>query len=180
MIKQLNQEEASGKYLPKEVEEKSSLISLKAQGLPHPGINTQPWDFIIVRSQKRRRSWPPRTTIRNGCLSAPVFLICVADIRCKLDNTDGIRLDEYSPEPELKLIIRDTAIAITHILLEAENQGLASCWTGWYKQRDVRAILNIPDDKYVCGIVTLGYGAHSPKPRPRKSMEEMIRYEKWQ
>jgi nitroreductase len=180
MIKQIESRRSVRKYLPKEVEEEKLLNILESARLAPSGHNTQPWDFIIVRSQETKEKLAAADNDQKWMLSAPVFLICVADIRCKLDNTDGIRLDEYSPEPELKLIIRDTAIAITHILLEAENQGLASCWTGWYKQRDVRAILNIPDDKYVCGIVTLGYGAHSPKPRPRKSMEEMIRYEKWQ
>ncbi|MPN18762.1 hypothetical protein SDC9_166125 [bioreactor metagenome] len=89
-------------------------------------------------------------------------------------------LDENSPLPELKLIIRDTAIAIEHVLLEAENLGLSSCWTAWFEQKDVRPILNIPPDKYVCGILTLGYADEAPKPRPRKPLESIVRYEKWQ
>jgi len=40
-----------------------------------------------------------------------------------------VNLNENCCLPELKQIIRDTAIAIEHILLEAENCGLSSCWT---------------------------------------------------
>lgn len=83
--------------------------------------------------------------------------MCVADIRCRISESISVRLDENSHEPELKQIIRDTAIAIEHILLEAEHLGLATCWTVWFEQDAVRLILNIPEDKYVCGIITLGY-----------------------
>ena len=89
-------------------------------------------------------------------------------------------LDEESWEPELKQIIRDTAISMEHILLKAENLGLATCWTGWFEQKDIRPILNIPNDKYVCGIVTIGYGDENPNQRPRRKLEDIIRYEKWE
>jgi hypothetical protein len=51
--------------------------------------------------------------------------------------------------------------------------------TGRVKKEAVRTILNIPDDKYVCGIITLGYGDETPGQRPRKKLEDMVRYEKW-
>jgi nitroreductase len=105
--------------------------------------------------------------------------VCVADIRCRISIDTKIRLDENSSEPELKQIIRDTAIAIEHILLEAEHLGLATCWTAWFEQDAVRPILDIPDDKYVCGIITLGYGNETPRLRPRKAIEEIVRYETW-
>ncbi len=109
----------------------------------------------------------------------PIFIVCVADIRCRISIETKVRLDESSSEPELKQIIRDTAIAIEHILLEAEQLGLATCWTAWFEQEAVRTIVNIPDDKYVCGIITLGYGDEEPKQRPRKTLDEIVRYETW-
>jgi nitroreductase len=180
MIKQIESRRSVRKYLDKDVEETKLREILESARLAPSGHNTQPWTFIVVRSEETKEKLAAADNGQKWMTSAPVFIVCVADIRCRVGDGEEISLHEYSPEPELKLVIRDTAIAIEHILLEAENQGLGACWTGWYKQQDVRPILNIPDDKYVCGIVTLGYGAHTPKPRPRKSMEEMIRYEKWQ
>ena len=75
--------------------------------------------------------------------------------------------------------IRDTAIAMGYMVLEAKAQGLDTCWTGWYEQEDVKRILEIPEDKYVCGILTLGYGAEKPEERPRKPLEEIVRFGKW-
>ena len=57
-------------------------------------------------------------------MTAPVFIVCVADIRRRISDDIKAELDENSPEPDLKQIIRDTAIAIEHILLEAENMVL--------------------------------------------------------
>ena len=112
-------------------------------------------------------------------MTAPVFVAVIADISCRLSPSEGLILDENSPLPELKQIIRDTAAAIENMLLEAVSLELSACWTGWYDQKDMRLVLNVPDDKFVCGVITIGYGDESSAQRPRKALEEMIRYEKW-
>lgn len=152
---------------------------LEAARLAPSGSNTQPWSFIVVESPETKERIVAVDHGQSWMMTAPVFIVCVADIRCRIDDDRAIDLDEHSPEPDLKQIIRDTAIAIEHILLEAEHQGLSTCWTGWFEQGDIRPILGIPADKYVCGVVTLGYGDESPKPRPRKSLEDIVHYEKW-
>jgi len=152
---------------------------LEAARLAPSGSNTQPWSFIVVESPETKERIAAADHGQRWMTAAPVFIVCVADIRCRLDDDRAIVLDEHSPEPDLKQIIRDTAIAIEHILLEAEHQGLSTCWTGWFEQDDIRPILGIPVDKYVCGVVTLGYGDESPRPRPRRSLEDIVRYEKW-
>jgi len=49
----------------------------------------------------------------------------------------------------------------------------------WYKQNEIRPVLEIPNDKYVVGIITVGYADENPKQRPRKRMEEVIHKNKW-
>lgn len=43
------------------------------------------------------------------------------------------------------------------------------------RRRSVREYI----DKYVVGIITLGYANEAPKARPRKALEEIIHYETW-
>jgi nitroreductase len=112
-------------------------------------------------------------------LSAPVFIVCVADIRSRIKDDNPLTLDEYSPQEELKQIIRDTSIAIGHIILQANSLDLGTCWVAWFTQEEIRPILNIPSDKYVVGIITLGYADETPEARPRKKLEEIIHYENW-
>ena len=167
------------KYQDKKVEKEKLEQVLESARIAPSGSNTQPWTFIIVESPDTKEKLAIADHNQLWMMSAPIFIVCVADIRCRISSNESIILNENSPEPELKLIIRDTAIAIEHILLEAEQLGLATCWTGWFEQADIRPILNIPEDKYVCGIITLGYSDETPKQRPRKAMEEMVRYETW-
>lgn len=113
-------------------------------------------------------------------LTAPVFIVCLADIRCRISEGVEVFLTEESPEEELKQVIRDTAIAVENLLLEAHHLGLGACWVAWYRQTEIRAVLAIPADKYVCGIVTVGYPAETPAPHPRKPLESLVRYEMWE
>lgn len=167
------------KYKDKRVEEEKLKQILESARLAPSGSNTQPWIFIVVESNGTKEKLSAADHNQLWMMSAPVFIVCVADIRCRISADKIVVINENSPEPELKQIIRDTAVAIEHILLEAEHMGLAACWTAWFDQDDIRPILNIPEDKYVCGIIALGYGDELPNQRPRKNLEEIVRYEKW-
>jgi nitroreductase len=65
------------------------------------------------------------------------------------------------------------------LVLCAKNLGLDTCWVSWFVQKDIRPILNIPSDKYVVSIITLGYSNEEPKAPSRKNLEDIIHYENW-
>lgn len=167
------------KYINRDVEEDKIIGLIESARLAPSGSNTQPWNFIIVTSSEIKECLVRANHNQKWMLDAPVFIVCVADVSCRIKDTSDLYLDENSSELELKQIIRDTAIAIQNMLLEAEHMGLATCWTAWFEQKDVRPILNIPNDKYVCGIVCVGYAAENPKQRPRRKLEDMVYYELW-
>jgi len=178
-MKEIESRRSVRKYQDRKVEKEKLEQILESARLAPSGSNTQPWTFIVVESVDTKEKLCAADNNQLWMMTAPLFIVCVADIRCRISEDKAIILNEHSPEPELKQIIRDTAIAIEHILLEAEHLDLATCWTAWFEQDDIRPVLNIPEDKYVCGVITLGYGDQSPKQRPRKTMEEMVRYERW-
>lgn len=179
MLKEIENRRSVRKYKDRPVPDSALEQMLQSARLAPSGSNTQPWRFIVVRSPERRESICRVVHNQRWMFAAPVFIVCVADVRSRVGGETEIALDENSPENELKQIIRDTAIAVEHMVLEAEAQGLATCWTGWYEQREIRPILNLPEDKYVCCVLTVGYADESPAPRPRKPLEELVRYETW-
>jgi len=168
------------KYNSKNVEEELVYKLLESARMAPSGSNTQPWNFIIVRSDAIKEEIVKADSNQQWMKDASVFIVCIADIRCRIKDEREIYLDENSELYELKQIIRDTAVAIDHIMLEAENLGLSTCWTGAYKQDEMRPIMNIPNDKYVVGVITIGYADEERKPAPRRHLEDMVRYEKWQ
>ena len=64
-------------------------------------------------------------------------------------------------------------------MLAATELALGTCWVAWFTQAAIRPILNIPEDKYVVGILTLGYAAEEPAARPRKNIEDVLHYDLW-
>jgi len=179
MIKEINTRRSIRKYMDKPVDDEKIQQLLESARLAPSGSNTQPWHFIVVKSDSGRQKLSEASHNQSWMLSAPVFIVCVADIRCRIDEKVDVFLDENSPQGELKQIIRDTSISIEHILLEADSLGLGTCWVAWFTQEEIRPILNIPDDKYVVGIITVGYANEAPNPRPRKKLEDIIHYENW-
>ena len=179
MIKEIKMRRSIRNYIDKSVEDEKITQLLESARLAPSGSNTQPWHFIVVKSQLSRENLAKISHNQKWMLSAPVFILCVADISCRLEGNVDVSLNENSPQEELKQIIRDTSISVGHILLEADNLGLGTCWVAWFIQDEIRPILNIPADKYVVGIITLGYANETPKARPRKKLEEITHYEIW-
>ena len=180
MIKEIRSRKSTRKYNYTPVDDEKILQLIESARLTPSGSNTQPWNFIIVKSEDIKEQIAKVDGNQMWMKTAPVFIVCVADIRCRVkDDSVEIFLDEESGLRELKQVVRDTAIAIEHILLEAESIGLSSCWTAYFDQKDIRPILGIPNDKYVVGIVTIGYADASGGSAPRRPLESMIRYEKW-
>lgn len=180
MIQEIVSRRSIRKYIEnKPIEDKKITELLESARLAPSGSNTQPWHFIVVKSEEMRKNLAVASHNQKWMLTAPVFIVCVADIRCRINDDVSISLDENSSSPELKQIIRDTTIGIEHLILTAENLNLGTCWVAWFNQEDIRPILNIPSDKYVVGIITVGYPDESPNPRPRKDLNEIVHYEVW-
>ncbi len=152
---------------------------LRSAYLAPSGHNTQPWHFIIVNDVELKEEISKVSHNQKWMLSAPLFIVCVADIRSRIKEEEDLYIDEESSIFEVKQIIRDTTISVQHMVLEAEDNGLGTCWVAWFKQAELRPLLGIPNDKFVVGIITVGYPDEQPNPRPRKNMDDIVHYNKW-
>jgi nitroreductase len=179
MMEEITSRRSIRNYNEQPVNDEQISLLLESARLAPSGSNTQPWHFIVVKSKEMREKISAADHNQAWMAKAPVHIVCVADIRSRIKDDTEIILDENTPMEELKQIIRDTAIAAEHIILEAEDLGLASCWTAWFTQNDIRPVLDIPADKYVVCVITVGHSDISSKPAPRKSMDEIVHFEKW-
>jgi len=73
----------------------------------------------------------------------------------------------------------DVAIAMDHLILAATDLGLGTCWIGAFDPVATREILGLPDDVEPVAFTPLGYPADEPRPKRRKPLEELVRYEHW-
>jgi nitroreductase len=65
------------------------------------------------------------------------------------------------------------------MVLAAEAQGLGSCWIGDFSQSELKEMLGIPDNLKVVALVSFGYPAEKPALSSKKSLEEIVHYNKF-
>lgn len=174
----IEQRRSVRKYKDIVVEEEKLKILLEAARLAPTGSNTQSGKFIVTRSKEMREKIADVSHRQQWMAQAPLFITCVADVRIRIPEGPLV-VDELSPQHEVKQCIRDVSIQAEHIVLQAEELGLSTCWIGWYDQAEIRETLALPSDKYVVCVLIIGYGDEKPAPRKRKPIEEIVRYEKW-
>lgn len=179
MLKEITTRRSIRKYTDQPVDEEIILALLESARLAPSGSNSQPWHFIVIKSEETRKRLASASHNQYWMVSAPLHIVCVGDIRCRIEENTPAALYEDSPQADLKRIIRDTAIAVEHIVLTAEHLGLGTCWVANFTQDDIRPLLSIPEDKYVLCVLTVGYPAEQPDARPRRKLEEIIHKEIW-
>jgi len=119
---------------------------LDAARIAPSGNNRQPWSFVVVKDEKKKKKIAEASYGQSFIAEAPVVVVCCAK---HYPNS-------YEPWKE-NSYLADTIIAIDHLVLAARNEGLGSCWIGAIHDKEVKKILNISDDVDVVMVIPLGY-----------------------
>jgi len=64
------------------------------------------------------------------------------------------------------------------MVIAAWALGVGSCWVGDFQEEEVKRLLNIPDDWKVIALVTFGYPAEQPMGRSKKTLDEIVNFNK--
>ena len=155
------------KYKPAPVEEKKLSQVLEAARLAPSAGNLQNWRFVVVRDETARRRLAKAAGGQLWVAEAPVIIAACGT------ETDQVML---CGQHRYNINI---SIAVTHMILEAYELGLGACWLGMFEEDRVKEILDIPEYVRVVAVIPLGYPAEDVRPRPRKSLREIVSYEKY-
>ncbi|RKZ22514.1 nitroreductase [bacterium] len=154
------------RYEAREVEEEKIRLLLEAARLAPSARNLQPWKFVVVKDRGKIEKLSRACCNQEWIKTAPLIIV-------------GCGLRKHTFRNGYPSNAVDLAIALEHIVLEAVELGLGTCWIEAFYPDEVRKILGIPEDIDVSGILTVGYPAESPEPRERKSLEEIMCREGW-
>ncbi len=86
------------------------------------------------------------------------------------------------PYDKKDMVSIDATIVANHIVFEAEDLGLSSCWLTYFEPSIIRSQFNIPNNLEPVAIIALGY-ADTTKASPdrhsrdRKAVEDFVYYE---
>lgn len=160
------------RWLPNPVEREKLIACLEAARLAPSAENAQTWRFLVVDDAdlKTRYAKEAFSGIYGYCrfaAEAPVLVLILA----KLDfvaNRLGKQLQGVA------YFLLDIGIAGEHLVLQAEELGLGTCWIGWFNIRKTRKFFKIPRSYKIVAMVAMGYyEKRPPRERVRKPLDEI-------
>lgn len=154
-------------YSAKPVEDDKLQQVLEAARIAPTAHNLQPFQLIVIHT-KGREAELRRIYGSPFFVQAPI-LICA----CSIPSQSWIR--RYGK----KYCEVDVAIAMNHLILAAADLGLGTCWIANFDPQVTREILRLPDEAEPIVFTPLGYPDAQPRPKRRKSIDELVRYEHW-
>lgn len=154
-------------YDTREVEEEKLIRILDAGRLSPSASNRQERRFIIIKDAKTRRLLCEAARNQAFVAEAPVVIAA-----CSVESEYVMACGQFAYPI-------DTAIAVDHMTLQAVEEGLGTCWIGAFDEKKVKEILHIPDNVRVVALLPLGYPSDIPGPKPRKSLDEIVMWERW-
>lgn len=138
-------------FSDRQIEEDKLNIILEAGVLAPTAKNNQPQKIYILKSDESINKVNRLTACIYG---APIVLLVCYDKNMTFKNT-------ISGEDSG---IEDASIACTHIMLEAWNQGVGSCWVNLYDSNKVKEAFNLEENIVPVCMLPLGYASSEAKP----------------
>lgn len=141
---------------------------LEAGRLAPSANNTQEWKFILVTKPESKQQLVTAAMGQRFVGEASAVIVA-----CAIESEKVMTCGQYAYSIDL-------AIAVAYMTLEAHEQGLGTCWLGAFKEQEVKRLLEIPDNIRVVAMFTLGYPKETPPARPRKNLNQIVCYEKFE
>lgn len=144
-------------YADRPVEQEKIDQLIEAVRLSPSASNSQPWKLILVtepalKDRVARATYSTLVAFNKFVPQAPVLAVLVIE-KPKVITQIGARLKDR----EFSLI--DIGIAAAHFCLQATELGLGTCMLGWFDETTIQELLQIPKQKRIGLIITLGYAA---------------------
>jgi nitroreductase len=133
------------------------------------GKNGQPWIFIVVTDAETRKKLVPACKDQQFIAQAPVIIVACGRAEYAYKKMGGY----WNSLPV------DIGIAVEHLMLAAEAEGLGTCWIGAFIEEEVGSILDVPADVQILALTPVGYPAAEKSFGPRKELREIVMREKW-
>ena len=148
---------------------------LAAARLAYSQHNLQPWRFVVVQDDERKRLLAQASSRGKLIAEAPAVVVAFA-VEEDIPVTIGGYISAYP---------LDVAVAISHLQLAATAQGLATNWLIEFHEEKVRSVLRVPEGIHPIAVIPIGFPsepngtARSGADDGRKSPDEIIAYDEY-
>jgi nitroreductase len=151
------------------VENKKIVQCVESARLAQSANNSQPWKLIIIDNPDLKEKVAECASglgMNNFTHQAPVIIAVVLENMKVLSALASIfQRKQYS--------LIDLGIVVNQFCLQAADLGLGTCVVGWFNENKVKKILNLPKNKRIPALITIGYSDTPLRPKIRKPTEEI-------
>ncbi len=150
------------------IEEEKLEKILEAARIAPTAANMQSQRLLVVRSEEGLGKLSKGVNFHG----APLAIIVCGD-----HSNVFVR-----PFDKKAMVEVDATIVADHIVLEAEDLGLSTCWLTYFEPTVIRQEFNIPNHLEPVAIISIGYAAGEKASSERhkmdrKSLESIVKYE---
>ena len=142
------------------IEEEHLNLILEAGRVAPTACNFQPQKIYVAKSEEARAKL---ASVCRCTFGAPVILVVCYDR--ERDWKNKLMPGYESGET-------DAAIVCTHMMLQAFELGIGSCWVGYFNPQTVAETLGLPENVTVSALLPMGYPAENAEPLP---LHEQVR-----
>ena len=154
------------RFTDEKISEEKLMAVLEAGRLAPTAKNLQEQRIYVVQSEEALAKVDTVTRCRYG---AQTVLIVAYD-KNNVFTYPGEKVNSGT---------EDAAIAATHMILAAADQGVDSCWLNLIDPDQVKAVFGLPENEEVVMLMDLGYSKDykpSIKHEDRKELSETVTY----
>jgi len=147
---------------------------LETARLAPSACNKQPWRFAVVEDEATRM----RLIDEAFLTGIPMKWAVDAGAIIALGMEKSTITHKIAPKISgVDYPLLDLGIAGEHLVLQAEELGLGTCWIGWVKPKVVQKVVGWPRNIKPVGLITVGWPvAKNRKTRPRLSREDIAKW----
>jgi nitroreductase len=167
------------KYISKKVEKDKLEKCIETARIAPSASNAQPWKFIIIDEPEIKEKVASETygkliSFNKFVHEAPVIVAIVIE-KPNFKSQFGARVKDKD------FYLIDIGILAAHFCLQATELGLGTCILGWFNEKQIIKILNIPKNKRIGILISVGYSPEDYKLRTkiRKEQGKILSFNKY-
>lgn len=130
--------------------------------------NVQPWRFVVVKEEGKKKALAAAALGQDFVARAPVVIVVCADLSAHAASYGRRGVETYA--------LQDTAAAVQNMLLAATALGLGACWVGAFNEAEAAGILGLPRGRRPVALIPVGYPARESSRPPKKDFREVTEY----
>jgi nitroreductase len=161
-------------YQDRAVEKEKIELCLEAGRLSPSANNAQSWTFVIVDDAELKTRVAESAYRMGGAFvkQVPVVIVLVAEKPLFISKFG-------SALRKIDFTLLDMGIAAAHICLQAADLGLGTCMLESFDEKSVKNLLDIPDNRRIALLITLGYPTDIQREKKRKKFDKVVRWNKY-